>query len=261
METLFGNTGREMTGAVAIAVPLYNEERRWDSSYWALATADPFIQWVFVDDGSTDATRDVARQLQASNVEVLSLPQNRGKAEAVRTGLLHCLKKHAGCGVVGFLDGDGAFDPAEVLTFARRGHARLGRGGLDAIWSSRVALLGRSISRRAARHYAGRIVGTLLFRGVGASPYDSQSGFKLFARSARLEQLLEEPFATRWFFEIEMVLNWNESLGDASSRMKVREEPLGYWRDVPGSKIRGCELIRIARELVLIRSRIVQSGY
>ena len=42
---------------------------------------------IMVDDGSTDGTRDVLRQLGDSTVRVLSHDTNRGKGAAVRTGL------------------------------------------------------------------------------------------------------------------------------------------------------------------------------
>ncbi len=42
---------------------------------------------IMVDDGSTDGTRDVLRQLEDSTVRVVLHDRNRGKGAAVRTGL------------------------------------------------------------------------------------------------------------------------------------------------------------------------------
>src|SRR5204863_3344990 len=42
---------------------------------------------IVVDDGSSDGTRDVLRQLGDSTVRVLVHEENRGKGAAVRTGL------------------------------------------------------------------------------------------------------------------------------------------------------------------------------
>jgi len=42
---------------------------------------------IVVDDGSTDGTRDVLKQLDDSTLRVVYHPQNRGKGAAIRTGL------------------------------------------------------------------------------------------------------------------------------------------------------------------------------
>jgi len=47
------------------------------------------LEIVIVDDGSTDGTRDVLRQLADSTVRVINHEANRGKGAAIRTGLTH----------------------------------------------------------------------------------------------------------------------------------------------------------------------------
>ena len=47
------------------------------------------LEIVIVDDGSTDGTRDVLRQLADSTVRVLNHDVNRGKGAAIRSGLVH----------------------------------------------------------------------------------------------------------------------------------------------------------------------------
>ncbi len=44
---------------------------------------------IVIDDGSTDGTRDVLKQLNDSTVRVLLQDRNRGKGAAVRTGIQH----------------------------------------------------------------------------------------------------------------------------------------------------------------------------
>jgi glycosyltransferase involved in cell wall biosynthesis len=47
------------------------------------------LEIIIVDDGSTDGTRDVLRQLADSTVRVVMHEHNQGKGAAIRTGLQH----------------------------------------------------------------------------------------------------------------------------------------------------------------------------
>src|SRR5262245_48682338 len=63
---------------------------------------------VLVDDGSTDGTRDVLRQLTDSTVRVVYHEQNRGKGAAIRTGL-----EQVTGDLVLIQDGDLEYDPED----------------------------------------------------------------------------------------------------------------------------------------------------
>lgn len=73
---------------ISIVVPCFNEEGRVDASaFAALLDDDPSLSLIFVDDGSTDATSLIHARLadaRPSRIQALSLPENRGKGEAVR---------------------------------------------------------------------------------------------------------------------------------------------------------------------------------
>jgi glycosyltransferase involved in cell wall biosynthesis len=112
--------GRSESG-LSIVVPLYNEasgiERlhaRLGEVARQLRTARGLAcEVVYVDDGSADATLQVAEALPADamDVQVISLSRNFGKEAALLAGL-----DHARRGAVLFMDGDGQHPPTLVET-------------------------------------------------------------------------------------------------------------------------------------------------
>lgn len=241
-----------MSTSGVLVVPCYNEARRWDREYWAAFTSLSAVSWKFVDDGSADGTRRLIEQAASEHgASALCLDRNVGKAEAVRRGMLDAGRDLADGSFVGFLDADGAFSRTDVeRLIASYSQFVESAGRFDAVWSSRVALAGRSIRRSTARHYIGRFVATLVSLGFDAIPYDTQSGLKLFCWDSRLRQALAEPFQTRWLFELEILNRWIAATGHP---LRVWEEPLLDWAEVGGSKVTRRESVRIVRELTEIK--------
>jgi len=231
-----------------LVVPCFNEAHRWRGEYWADLTNTDGANWLFVNDGSADQTPEILRALaQAPNVDFLDLQVNVGKGEATRLGMLWALD-HTGRTFesVGFMDADGAFRRADVERLICAFTDFVTERDVDAVWSSRVALAGRDIRRSQVRHYVGRAVATFLSVGADPLPYDTQSGLKLFRPSHGLRACLDQPFLTRWLFEIEILARWKQLTGDS---MLIREEPLEFWQDIAGSTITRRESARIVREL------------
>jgi glycosyltransferase involved in cell wall biosynthesis len=97
-----------------VVIPAWNEESVLPAVLDELAGAlAPRAGWryvlVVVDDGSTDATPDVARSAGAT---VLTLPFNLGVGGAVRAGLRFAVEQGADRVVI--LDADGQHAPADV---------------------------------------------------------------------------------------------------------------------------------------------------
>src|ERR1700759_4951647 len=104
---------------LSIVVPVYNEaaglaalhDRLRELARTLKARYGLASEVVYVDDGSADATLDVARGLAADtlDVQVVSLSRNFGKEAALMAGL-----DHARRGAVLFMDGDGQH-PADLV--------------------------------------------------------------------------------------------------------------------------------------------------
>lgn len=224
---------------IRIVIPCFNEAARFDPSRFAEFVArHPEAGFVLVDDGSTDATLEQLRSLQASSpdhFDVLVNEVNAGKAESVRRGMLLAADK--GPHYIGYWDADLATPLEEILRFAAQldSHERL-----LLVMGARVKLLGWEIHRNELRHYFGRIFATLASMTLGLGVYDTQCGAKLFRSSPLLRELLDQPFISDWIFDVEILARLVARCrrnGDSDPAQLVTELPVERWEDVPGSKV------------------------
>lgn len=104
--------------SLSLCLPAFNEaENIAEVVESACAILPEFVreyEVVVVDDGSTDATAAIVKELAGDHPEVrlLSHPSNRGYGAAVGTGL-----KHARGELVAFLDADGQFSLLDLPAF------------------------------------------------------------------------------------------------------------------------------------------------
>src|SRR5262245_47970847 len=91
-----------------IVIPCFNEAARLDTQRFVqYAVAAPGVDFVMVNDGSTDDTLEqlgILRRFCPQGFRVVDLPTNCGKAEAVRQGLLNALQSEPE--YVGYWDAD-----------------------------------------------------------------------------------------------------------------------------------------------------------
>lgn len=239
-----------------IVVPCYNEQKRINQIYWKnIILNNASVRFVFVNDGSSDETLRIIQEIgQAS--EVISLENNLGKSEAIRLGWLHHISEPNWIGY-GFIDSDGAFSSDDIQKLIDIFKNQINSGSkVDVILSSRVALAGRKIERSRTRHYLGRIVSTYLCYKWPNSPYDTQSGFKIFINTEYFTKSIQEPFKTRWFFDIELLVRLKSF---KQNELIIWEEPLMSWKEIANSKISGLEFLRIAGEILRIKSMLKNS--
>ena len=245
-----------MTNTVVI-VPCYNESRRMQTALFsAFLQQHRDISLLLVNDGSTDRTQQVLKILadrHPDQVHVLELVKNGGKAEAVRRGWLHATQQHPE--YVAYWDADLAAPLAAIPRFR---DVLQRRSELQVVIGSRVALLGRRIDRRWYRHLMGRGFATCASWVLGLAVYDTQCGAKMFRVSPKTSVAFEQPFQSRWIFDVEILarLVRGPCQSDQSSDIDwIYELPLDEWRDVDGSKLRPRDFVKAVVELIAILQR------
>jgi dolichyl-phosphate beta-glucosyltransferase len=241
-----------------LVVPCYDEAARLDcEAFRRFSLPGHRVEILFVDDGSRDATLSVLQGLAAEDparFSVLALAQNSGKAEAVRQGMLEAIDRKPE--LTGFWDADLATPLSELPSFLAIFE---GRPEIAMVFAARVRLLGRSISRRASRHYVGRVGATLIASSLGMAVYDTQCGAKLFRVTGDLRDVFSRPFCSRWIFDVEVIARFAKRWGREIAARSIYELPITTWHDVKGSKVKGRDFIRALRDLWKIR-RAYRSG-
>ena len=245
---------------LALVVPCYNEASRLDpDAFLHFVAAHPGVRLVLVDDGSGDGTAGVLEAIRAAApgaVTVLSLPANRGKAEAVRAGILAATAENPA--VVGFFDADLSTPLAAIDDFLA---VLRTRPEVEFVLGSRVLLMGRDVKRKAWRHYLGRVFATGVSHALDLPVYDTQCGAKMLRLNAATGTLFAKPFRSRWIFDVELIARYLQlpvAAGEAARRDRLYELVLPAWHDKPGSKLRWHDFARAAVELGHIwRERIL----
>jgi glycosyltransferase involved in cell wall biosynthesis len=237
--------------AVVLVIPCFNEERRLDRTEVLRLAQQPGLSLLLVDDGSRDQTRAVLDELAArspASIGVLGLAKNSGKSEAVRTGLRQAVA--TGAQWVGYADADLATPVDEIVRLAEIAKA----GDADAVLGSRVAMAGTHIERRPVRHYLGRVFSTAAALTLDARFYDTQCGAKFFRNTELFRAVLEERFHSRWIFDVELLARLLGGVGDLEGlpAKAFKEVPLQQWTDIPGSRLRAKDLVKVGSELFVI---------
>ncbi len=91
---------------VSIIIPAYNEELALPELISGIRQHLPNAEIIVVNDGSTDATAEKARQAGAL---VIAHPYKIGNGAAIKTGM-----RHAQGETIIFMDGDGQHDPSDL---------------------------------------------------------------------------------------------------------------------------------------------------
>jgi dolichyl-phosphate beta-glucosyltransferase len=251
--------GYSVAESCTVVIPCFNEATRFradEFERFLVGARNRNIRILFVNDGSSDGTLSVLESFRSrfpDRVSVLNQQPNRGKAEAVRIGMLKVIESGE-ASVTGFWDADLATPLDQITDFLC---LLASRPDLTMVFGARVRLLGRAIHRQPLRHYLGRCFATVVSILLKMPVYDTQCGAKLFRINRELGQVLAEPFHSRWIFDVEILARFLAIDNGDSRRLgnEIYEYPLPVWTDVAGSKVGSLDFFRALGELATIYRR------
>ena len=227
-----------------VVVPCFNEAERLDlAQFRDFLVHEQTVRIVFVDDGSRDSTLQILHALKNSigwRTELIALPKNSGKAEAVRAGILYALTNYPN-EYVGYWDADLATPLQTILDFA---YILDTHPEIEMVFGARVKLCGRKIDRQPGRHYLGRSFATVVSVMLRLPIYDTQCGAKLFRVKAETRGIFAEPFLSPWVFDVEILARYLRLNSPTLLETKIYEYPLEQWTDVAGSKVKPTDFFR-----------------
>jgi len=220
-----------------VTIPVLNEEATLEKQVgilhqFLLARFPDRAQWriVIADNGSTDLTLEIARNLQASlpEVAVVNVPE-KGVGLALKTSW-----GQSSADIVGYMDLDLATD---LSHFPEAYHA-IAEEGYDLVYGTRLHPESKVIGRTLKREITSRVFNWLLkiYLGVGFS--DGMCGFKFLKRSVypRLNQ--RGAANNGWFFSTELLVTaeWEG--------LRMYELPVKWTDDTSSSRVELWPLVR-----------------
>ncbi len=231
----------------SVVVPCFNEEVRIGETLRVtldyLAANAPESELIVVNDGSTDATGEIAGKILAETkiaTRLLENFPNRGKGAAVRAGLL-AAREPIGL----FFDADLSTPVDETPKLIEP----IANDQVDIAFGSRAldrSLIG--IHQPWRREQGGRVFNLLVRVATGLPFWDTQCGFKAF-RLDVCRPILKAARVNGFAFDVELLFLARRA------GLRIREIPV-RWNHAEGSKVSFFrDSLRMLREVVALRAR------
>lgn len=151
-------------------IPAFNEEESLASTVSELVTVCPDIDYLVINDGSSDGTERVCTEL---NLNHLSMSVNTGLTSVFRAGMKYA-HRHGYDAVVQF-DADGQHRPEYIEPMAQA----LQEHDADIVVASRI-LAGEAPT--GMRNVGSKLISWLIRRTTGAQITDPTSGMRMYNR-------------------------------------------------------------------------------
>jgi glycosyltransferase involved in cell wall biosynthesis len=170
-----------------IQIPCWNEERQLPLTLGNLPREVPgfdVVEWLVIDDGSTDRTVEVARERGVDHI--VRLTNNKGLAAGFQAGLDACLK--LGADVVVNTDADNQYDAADIPKLV----APIIAGDADMVVGDRQIMGIEHFSPLKKRLQ--RLGSEVVRRASNTDVPDTTSGFRAYNREAAIQMAVVSKF-------------------------------------------------------------------
>ncbi len=217
-----------MTISLDFVVPVLNEEKALPPrigdlvEFLEASLAEYDWRIVIADNGSTDATPEIARRLASDHDRVgYARLEQRGRGGALRRVWLE-----SRADVVGYTDVDLSTDLGALVQMLKA----VSEDGYDLAIGSRLRKGARVIGRPFKREVISRVY-SLLFRTMFQTGFrDAQCGFKVLNRRV-VDEVVSMVVDTGWFFDSELLI-----LAEKNG-YRIKEVSV-TWTDDPDSRVR-----------------------
>lgn len=214
-----------------VTIPVLNEEATLETQVLILRQflqkhfPDPG-QWkiVIADNGSSDATPEIALRLSQSfpEISLVRVPE-KGVGLALKSSWAQ-----SDADIVGYMDLDLATDLPHFL----EAYTAIAGKNYDIVYGTRLHPQSQVVGRTFKREVASRVFNLLLKLELGVQFSDGMCGFKFLKRSAYVQLYANGAKNNGWFFSTEL-LTVAEWLG-----LRVYELPVKWTDDAASSKVR-----------------------
>lgn len=189
---------------ISVFVPCYNEEQRLEKNilliYEMLLSLKKQFELIIVDDGSTDKTRNIAKEVEAKHKEIKYQFYTNGPSRRENLGKAFFTSKGA---IIAFMDLDLSAD----MSYFPKLIESIEKGNYIAIGSRYKGVRAKREWNRRIISWAYNFFMRLYF---GSKIQDHQCGFKAFQKE-KIISLLEdmgydETFVRGWFWDVELLV-------------------------------------------------------
>ena len=198
---------------LSVIIPVYNEAATLEAVVGRVRQAGVPVELIFVDDGSTDGTRQLLQSWsEQPHVKVLCHETNRGKGAALRTGFAHATGD-----VVIIQDADLEYDPCDYVWLLQP----IVEDRADVVYGSRFSNTDRPVSP-LWHQWGNRLItfcSNLLTR---LKLSDVETCYKVFRREV-LEQFAPSLRENGFGIELEMTARLAKLSG-----VRIYERPIHY---------------------------------